>query len=355
MENIIITGFQDLDYFIKGFRDHELILLAGRPDMGKASFALNVARHATFMQSISSVFFSLEMSEEQIRKRIKDMKWQPKAELIIDDTPGITIEELSAKCRKLKAERQIGLILIDYLQLLSDEECNNICNGHSSRQLEMSGITQKLKKLAGELSVPIIIICEHPKMTDSRQNHRPILPDLRQIGAIEQDADIIIFLYRDESYNIDTQSKGIAEVIVAKHIRGNVGTVQLCFLPELCRFESIVSGDMEIEITGTDIGYTDIMQGIKCRCHQDFEKSILNRFLMRDYDLMDERFWDMNRYKIRSYTFGKEKNGVWRTTPVLIKTAKNGTEDLNILFRSKNYSSYEDVVYIIEKLLDESI
>lgn len=158
MENIIMTGFQDLDYFIKGFRASELILLAGRPGMGKTSFALNVARHAIFVQSIPIVFFSLETSEKQIVRRIKDMKWYPEAKLIIDDTPGIAIDELATKCRKFKEERKIGLILIDCLQLLRDEGCNNICNEHVSRELEISNITQKLKKLACELSVPIVII-----------------------------------------------------------------------------------------------------------------------------------------------------------------------------------------------------
>lgn len=233
MENIILTSFCDLDELTKGIRDSEIIFLGARPGIGKTSFSLNIAQNVVEKQKIPTAFFSLEMSEEQVRKRIANMEWNPKSDLIIDDTPAITVEELESKCRELKEERQIGLIIIDYLQLLDDEEANRNCD---SSQKKISSIMQKLKKVACELSIPIIVTSQMPKTIDRRENKRPILQDLELVGAVEQNADTIIFLYRDEYYNKDTECKGIAEVIVAKCTGGKMGIVELAFLSEMGLF-----------------------------------------------------------------------------------------------------------------------
>ena len=209
MKEIVLTGFDDLDYQMNGFRESELILIAARPSMGKRSFALNVAHNVTTNQNIPTLFFSLEMSKEQLLNRINNMSWQNKEKLIIDDEPGISVDELISKSRRYKEEKDIGLIVIDYLQVLWDK-------GNVSRQLEMTIITQKLNKFACEMSIPIIIISQLPRMIDRRENRKPTLQDLRYFGAIEQEFDTIIYLYRDEIYNNDTDRKGIAEIIVPK-------------------------------------------------------------------------------------------------------------------------------------------
>ena len=230
MENNILTGFCGLDELTKGIRDSELIFIGARPGMGKTSFSLNIAKHVVEKQKIPTVFFSLEMSEGQVRKRIANMEWHLKSDLIIDDTPAITVEEIASKCKKLKEERKLGLIIIDYLQLLEDEEINRNCD---SKQKKMSSVMYKLKKLACELSTPVIVTSQISKSIDHRENQRPVLQDLRLVGDVEQNADIIIFLYRDEYYNKDTEQKGIAEVIVGKCRDRKIGTIELAFLSEI--------------------------------------------------------------------------------------------------------------------------
>ena len=239
MENNILTGFCDLDELTKGIGDSELIFIGARPGIGKTSFSLNIAKYVVEKQKIPTVFFSLEMSEEQVRKCIANMEWHLKSDLIIDDTPAITVEEIASKCKKLKEERKLGLIIIDYLQLLEDEETNRNCD---SKRKKMSSVMYKLKKLACELSTPVIVTSHMPRPIERRENKRPILQDLRLVGDVEQNADIIIFLYRDECYNKDTEQKGIAEVIVAKRRVGKSGTIELAFLSEKCTFCNLLRG-----------------------------------------------------------------------------------------------------------------
>ncbi|RDU24452.1 replicative DNA helicase [Anaerosacchariphilus polymeriproducens] len=255
----IPTGFVDLDYKMSGLQRSDLILVAARPSMGKTAFVLNIAQHVAFRANQTTAIFSLEMSKEQLVNRLfaleskvdsqllrtgnlGDSDWEKliegagiigRSQLIIDDTPGISISELRSKCRKYKLEHQLDLVIIDYLQLMSG-------SGRSeSRQQEISDISRSLKALARELSVPVIALSQLSRAVEQRPDHRPMLSDLRESGAIEQDADVVMFLYRDDYYNKDSENKNIAEVIIAKQRNGPIGTVNLVWLPNYTKFANM--------------------------------------------------------------------------------------------------------------------
>lgn len=255
----LATGFIDLDYKMAGLQPSDLILIAARPSMGKTAFVLNIAQHVCFKLGVSAAVFSLEMSKEQLVNRLlslesfvnsqsirtgnmTDSDWDSLVEgagivgnskLVIDDTPGISISELRSKCRKYKLEHGLQLIMIDYLQLMSG-------SGHiESRQQEISEISRSLKSLARELNVPIIALSQLSRAVEQRENHRPVLSDLRESGAIEQDADVVMFLYRDDYYNHDTEKKNVAEVIIAKQRNGPIGTIELSWIPDYTKFANL--------------------------------------------------------------------------------------------------------------------
>lgn len=252
------TGFLDLDYKMAGLHPSDLILVAARPAMGKTAFVLNIAQHVAFKENKSVAIFSLEMSKEQLVNRLfsleaqvdsqslrtgnlKDEDWEKliesagiigKSKLIIDDTPGISISELRSKCRKFKLEQGLDLIIIDYLQLMT----GRVGGRSESRQQEISEISRALKGLARELNVPVIALSQLSRAVEQRPDHRPMLSDLRESGAIEQDADIVMFIYRDDYYNKDTELKNVAEIIIAKQRHGSIGTVNLTWLPNYTKF-----------------------------------------------------------------------------------------------------------------------
>ena len=256
----IATGFIDLDYRTAGMQPSDLILVAARPSMGKTAFVLNIAQHVAFKLDQTTAIFSLEMSKEQLVNRLfslesrvdsqhlrtgnlSDAEWEKliesagvigKSNLIIDDTPGISISELRSKCRKYKLEHDLTLIIIDYLQLMSGSG-----RGSDSRQQEISDISRSLKALARELSVPVVALSQLSRAVEQRPDHRPMLSDLRESGAIEQDADVVMFIYRDDYYNKDTEKKGIAEIIIAKQRNGPIGTVELVWLPDYTKFANL--------------------------------------------------------------------------------------------------------------------
>ena len=255
------TGFIDLDYKTAGLHNSDLILIAARPAMGKSAFALNIATNAALKAKVPAVLFSLEMSKEQMVNRIlcseamvdsnkvrtgkiDDDDWikladtmgdLSEAPIYIDDTPGISINEIRAKCRKLKLEKDIGLVVIDYLQLVQGSSKR----AQGSREQEISEISRSLKILAKEINVPVIALSQLSRAPEQRPDHRPMLSDLRESGAIEQDADIVMFLYRDDYYNEDSEDKGLAEVIVAKHRAGSTGTVKLVWLGNYTKFANM--------------------------------------------------------------------------------------------------------------------
>ena len=255
----IPTGFIDLDYKTSGFQPSDLILIAARPSMGKTAFVLNVAQNMAFKEGKTVAIFSLEMSKEQLVNRLfsleskvdsqalrtgnlTDEDWAKliegaavvgKSYLIIDDTPGISIAELRSKCRKFKLEHNLGIIIIDYLQLMSGGKRSE------SRQQEISEISRSLKAVARELNVPVVALSQLSRAVEQRPDHRPMLSDLRESGAIEQDADVVMFLYRDDYYNKDTDKKNIAEVIIAKQRNGPIGTVELVWLPNYTKFANM--------------------------------------------------------------------------------------------------------------------
>lgn len=254
------TGFADLDFKTAGLHNSDLILVAARPAMGKSAFALNIATNAAVRANVPVAIFSLEMSKEQMVNRIlcseamvdsnkvrtgtiDDDEWTKlacasgqlsEANIFIDDTPGISIMEIRAKCRKLKLEKNIGLVVIDYLQLVQGSGKRN-----ASREQEISEISRSLKILAKEINVPVIALSQLSRAPEQRPDHRPMLADLRESGAIEQDADIVMFLYRDDYYNEDSEKKNIAEVILAKHRSGSTGTVELLWLGNYTKFANI--------------------------------------------------------------------------------------------------------------------
>ena len=255
------TGFIDLDYKTAGLHNSDLVLIAARPAMGKSAFALNIATNAAVKAKVPAVLFSLEMSKEQMVNRIlcseamvdsnkvrtgkiDDEDWiklantmgeLSEAPIYIDDTPGISINEIRAKCRELKLEKNIGLVVIDYLQLVQGSSKR----AQGSREQEISEISRSLKILAKEINVPVIALSQLSRAPEQRPDHRPMLSDLRESGAIEQDADIVMFLYRDDYYNEDSEEKGIAEVILAKHRAGSTGTVKLVWLGNYTKFANM--------------------------------------------------------------------------------------------------------------------
>ena len=255
----IPTGFIDLDYKTSGLQPSDFILIAARPSMGKTALVLNMAQYIAFHENMSIAIFSLEMSKEQLVNRLfslesrvdaqilrsgnlNDSDWEKliegagvigKSKLIIDDTPGISISELRSKCRKYKLEQDLKLIIIDYLQLMSGNGKND------SRQQEISDISRSLKGLARELNVPVIALSQLSRAVEQRPDHRPMLSDLRESGAIEQDADVVMFIYRDDYYNKDSDMKNIAEVNIAKQRNGPIGTVNLVWLPQYTKFANM--------------------------------------------------------------------------------------------------------------------
>ncbi len=255
----IATGFLDLDYRTAGMQPSDLVLIAARPSMGKTAFVLNIAQNVAFKQNKTVAVFSLEMSKEQLVNRmfslessvdaqnlrtgqLNDEEWDKliesagvigRSNLFIDDTPGITVAELRTKCRKLKLEKNLSMIIIDYLQLMSG-------SGRSeSRQQEISEISRSLKGIARELHVPVLALSQLSRAVEQRPDKRPMMSDLRESGAIEQDADVIMFIYRDDYYNHDTEKKDIAEIIIAKQRNGPIGTVELAWLPRYTKFANL--------------------------------------------------------------------------------------------------------------------
>ncbi len=253
----IPTGFIDLDYKTSGFQPSDFILIAARPSMGKTAFVLNVVDYVTVRRGLPCMVFSLEMSKEQLVNRMLSMEsnvdsqklrtgtltdsdWDAVVEgvgiiggsrLIIDDTPGISITELRSKCRKAKLEHGISMVIIDYLQLMTASG-----KGSDSRQQEISEISRSLKALARELQAPVVALSQLSRACETRTDHRPMLSDLRESGAIEQDADVVMFLYRDDYYNKDSDMKDMAEVIIAKQRNGPIGTVNLVWMPQYTKF-----------------------------------------------------------------------------------------------------------------------
>ncbi len=252
------TGFIDLDYMTAGFQPSDLILVAARPSMGKTAFVLNIAQHMAFRNDVTVAIFSLEMSKEQLVNRLLSLEskvdsqsirtgnladddWVSLIEgagiignshLIIDDTPAISITELRSKCRKYKLEHNLGVIMIDYLQLMTGGKSE-------SRQQEISEISRSLKALARELNVPVVALSQLSRAVEQRPDHRPMLSDLRESGAIEQDADMVMFIYRDDYYNKDTEKKNVAEIIIAKQRNGSIGTVELVWMPQYTKFANM--------------------------------------------------------------------------------------------------------------------
>ncbi|MCC8142421.1 MAG: replicative DNA helicase [Lachnospiraceae bacterium] len=253
------TGFPDLDYMLAGLQKSDLVLVAARPSMGKTALALNIAQYVAFHEDEAVAIFSLEMSREQLVSRLlamesrvdsklirngnlTDADWEKLIEgadtvggskLIIDDTPGISVSELRSKCRKFKLEYDVKLIILDYLQLMSGSRRPD------SRQQEISDISRSLKQLARELKVPVLALSQLSRQVEQRPDHRPMLSDLRESGAIEQDADVVMFIYRDDYYNKDSDQKGIAEISIAKQRNGPIGTVDLVWLPQYTKFVSM--------------------------------------------------------------------------------------------------------------------
>lgn len=254
------TGFTDLDNRTAGLQPADFILIAARPSMGKTALVLNIAEYLTMREEKCVAIFSLEMSKEQLVNRmfamqshvdaqkirigdLTETEWAEVIEsaekigesrLIIDDTPAISVPELRSKCRKYKLEFGLEMIIIDYLQLMSGSGRRG-----DSRQQEISDISRSLKALARELNVPVVALSQLSRAVESRPNHRPMLSDLRESGAIEQDADLVMFIYRDDYYNEDSEKKGIAEIIIAKQRNGPIGTVELSWQPQLTKFANL--------------------------------------------------------------------------------------------------------------------
>lgn len=258
----VSTGFQDLDNLTSGLQTSDLIIVAGRPSMGKTSFAMNIAEHVAIQEKVPVAVFSMEMPGEQLAMRLisslgridqhrvrtgklEDDEWPrltmatnllAETTLYIDDTPSMTPTEVRARCRRLARENggKLGLVVLDYLQLMQSP-------GAESRVNEISEISRSLKALAKELNVPVIALSQLNRSLEQRPNKRPMMSDLRESGAIEQDADVILFIYRDEVYNKESTDKGVAEIIIAKQRNGPIGDVRLTFLGPYTRFENYIS------------------------------------------------------------------------------------------------------------------
>lgn len=257
------SGFKDLDRLTAGFQPSDLIIVAGRPSMGKTAFCLNIAHYAAVHARVPTAIFSMEMSKEQVAMRMLCAEAKVNASkvrsgflseadlqkltlaasilsdapIVIDDTPALSVLELRAKARRLKGEMSLGLIIIDYLQLMRGR------SNAESREKEISEISRSLKALAKELQIPVIAISQLSRRAEDRPGRRPQLADLRESGAIEQDADLILFIYRDEVYNPNTPKKGIAEIIIGKQRNGPTGTVELAYIPELTTFKDLWKGE----------------------------------------------------------------------------------------------------------------
>ena len=255
----IATGFYDLDYKTAGFQPSDLILIAARPSMGKTAFVLNIAEYVALKSNVTTCVFSLEMSQDQLVKRILSMNskvdsqsirtgslsgedWALLMEsariignsnLVIDDTSAISVSELRSKCRKLKLEKNLGLVIIDYLQLMTGSK------KAESRQQEISEISRSLKSLAREINVPVVALSQLSRAVEQRPDKRPMLSDLRESGAIEQDADVVMFIYRDDYYNRDTEEPGVSEIIIGKQRNGPVGTVKLAWQAQFTKFANL--------------------------------------------------------------------------------------------------------------------
>ena len=264
----ISTGFADLDYKTSGLHNSDLIIVAARPAMGKSAFVINIATNVALGSGKGVAIFNLEMSKDQVGNRIlsseamvdaskirsgqlEDDDWGKlastlgrlsEAPIYIDDTAGISIMEKRAKCRKLKMEKDIGLVVIDYLQLVQGSGKRN-----ASREQEISEISRSLKILAKELDIPVIALSQLSRGAEKREEKRPMLSDLRESGAIEQDADIVIFIYRDDYYDEESPNKNTAEIILAKHRGGSTGTVKLAWLPNYTKFANLAKGYSEEE------------------------------------------------------------------------------------------------------------
>ncbi|HKL98272.1 MAG TPA: replicative DNA helicase [Mobilitalea sp.] len=255
----VATGFYDLDYKTAGLQPSDLVLIAARPSMGKTALALNIAEFVALKSNITTAVFSLEMSQDQLVKRILSMNsrvdsqsirtgslsgddWASLMEsariignsnLVIDDTSSISVSEMRSKCRKLKLEKNLGLIIIDYLQLMSGGKRSE------SRQQEISEISRSLKALAREVNVPVVALSQLSRAVEQRPDKRPMLSDLRESGAIEQDADVVMFIYRDDYYNHDSEEPGVSEVIIGKQRNGPTGTVKLGWQAQFTKFANL--------------------------------------------------------------------------------------------------------------------
>ena len=259
------TGFTKLDQMTSGFQPSDLIIIAGRPSMGKTAFALDIARNAATLAEIPAVIFSLEMSRQQLAIRmlcsearvdsyklrsgfIGERDWPrltnaagllSEAPIYIDDSPALTVLQMRAKARRLKSEKGLGLAVVDYLQLMSGR------GGSDRREQEISEISRSLKALAKELNIPVVALSQLNRKVEDRTDRRPFMADLRESGAIEQDADVILFIYRDEMYDENSKQKGTAEVIIGKQRNGPIGKITLAFIDQYTRFENLAGADGE--------------------------------------------------------------------------------------------------------------
>ncbi len=262
----IPSGFADLDEKTAGFQKSDLILLAARPSMGKTAFVLNIAQNACLKKDYHCLIFSLEMSKEQLVNRLLAMESRVNSQNIrtgeltdddwrgiiegagvigtsnlgIDDTPAITVSDMRTKCRRYKIEHGLDMVIVDYLQLMNGSPSGR---RDSNRQQEISDISRGLKALARELQCPVIALSQLSRAVEQRPDHRPLLSDLRESGAIEQDADVVMFIYRDEVYHDDSDRKGVADIIIAKQRNGPIGTVSLAWIASLTKFESLETED----------------------------------------------------------------------------------------------------------------
>ncbi len=261
----ISTGFSDLDYMTSGFQRSDFILIAARPSMGKTALALNIAEHMALKGNAGVGIFSLEMGATQLANRLMAMNARVEASdlrsgkisgddflkitqsgtlfgasrLFIDDTPGISVSEVRAKCRRLKAQDKLDIIFIDYLQLMQGS------GRAESRQQEVSQISRDLKGLARELNIPVVALSQLSRTVESRKPPKPMLSDLRESGAIEQDADVVMFIYREDYYNKDTKRKNVSDIIIAKQRNGPVGDIHLVWLPQYTKFANMSKDDKE--------------------------------------------------------------------------------------------------------------
>ena len=252
------SGLIDLDKKLSGFKKSDMIVLAARPSMGKTAFSLNVALHAALREKATVLIFSLEMSKEQLGQRLLSMESRIESQkmssgditdddwislagavnslgegnTLIDDTPGLKMMEIKNKCRRVKNDKGLDLIILDYLQLMVEENIE-------SRQQQVSNLSRGMKLLAREMECPVIVLSQLSRKVEARDNKRPLMSDLRESGAIEQDADVILFLYRDEVYNEDTEKPNICEVIVAKHRNGPIGTVEVGWQSRFTKFVNL--------------------------------------------------------------------------------------------------------------------